>query len=191
VVPPPVALTVTPRSASTVALSWISHVQFSGFVVYRSGAQVATVNGTSAVVTGLPSASTASYAVAVQAVANGGACGISAPSAPVAATMLSGSTARPAAPTGLAVTSESPYGSTYNYGTVTLAWSRPAGADPVTGYRLYDGSTVLAGTTTTGVTLTLPSGPTHAVYVVAVDAAGNESALDGPVQFTVPFIPLP
>lgn len=190
VVPPPVALTVAPRSASTVALSWVSRVQSSGFVVYRFGTQVATVDGSSAVVTGLPSASTASYSVAVQAVANGGACGTSAQSAPVTATTLSGPSARPTAPTGLAVTSQSPSSSS-NTGNVTLAWSQPASADPVTGYRLYEGSTVLAGTTTTGVTLTLPSGPTHAVYVVAVDAAGNESALDGPVHFTVPFIPFP
>jgi hypothetical protein len=191
VVPPPTALTVTPRSASTVALSWSSVVQASGFVVYRSGTQVASVDGASAVVTGLPPASTGAYSVAVREAANGGACGTSAPSAEVTATTLPGAYARPAAPTSLAVTSQRPNYSTYNTGTVTLAWSQPASADPVTGYRLYDGSSALASTTTTGVTLTLPSGPTHAVYVVSVDAAGNESVLDGPVHFTVPFLPLP
>lgn len=191
IVPPPTALTVTPRSASTVALAWSSLVQPSGFVVYRSGVQVATVDGTSAVVTGLPSASTASYSVAVREAANGGACGTSAPSAAVTATTLSGAYARPAAPASLTVTSQSANFSNYNTGTVTLTWSQPASADPVTGYRLYDGSSVLATTTSTGATLTLPSGPTHAVYVVSVDAAGNESALDGPVRFTVPFLPPP
>lgn len=191
VVPPPTGLTVTPRSASTVALSWSSTVQSSGFVVYQSGAQVATVGGTSAVITGLPSASTASYSVAVQEVSSAGACGTSAPSAAVTATTLSGASARPAAPTGLAVTSQVANSTSPETGTVKLAWSQPSSADQVTGYRLYDGSSVLASTTTTGVTLTLPSGPSHVVYVVAVDAAGNESALDGPVHFNVPYLPFP
>lgn len=191
VVPAPTALTVTPRSASTVALSWSSTVQSSGFVVYRYGMQVAPVDGTSAVVTGLPSGDTAPYSVAVRETANGGACGTSAPSAPATATTLFGLWARPAAPTTLTATVQGPNYSNYNTGTVTLAWKQPASADPVTGYRLYEGSSVLASTTATSVTLTLPSGPTHAVYVVSVDAAGNESALDGPVHFTVPFIPLP
>ncbi|HEU5333609.1 MAG TPA: fibronectin type III domain-containing protein [Actinocrinis sp.] len=189
VTPVPGALAVTPRSPSTVALSWVSTVQSTGFVVYRSGVQVATVAGPSAVVTGLPSASAAQYSVAVQAVANGGACGTSAPSAPVTATTPPGPAARPAAPTGLAVKSSAPGGG--QSGTVTLAWSQPAGADQVAGYRIYDGATVLATATTTGAALTLPAGPSHTVYVVSVDAAGNESALDGPVSFTVPFIPFP
>ena len=191
VVPPPAALTVTPRSASTVALSWSSLVQSSGFVVYRSGTQVASVDGTSAVVTGLPPASAGTYSVAVREAANGGACGTSAPSAGMTASTLPGGYARPTAPTSLTVTSQSPNYSYYNTGTVALTWSQPASADPVTGYRLYDGSSVLASTTSTSATLTLPSGPTHAVYVVSVDANGNESVLDGPVHFTVPFIPLP
>jgi len=189
VTPAPTALAVTPRSPSTVALSWLSTVQSTGFVVYRSGVQVATVAGPSAVVTGLPSASTAQYSVAVRAVANGGGCGTSAPSAAVAATTQSGPAARPAAPSGLAVKSSAPSGG--QTGTVTLTWSQPAGADPVAGYRIYDGATVLATATTTGATLTLPAGPSHTVYVVAVDAAGNESTLDGPASFTVPFIPFP
>jgi fibronectin type 3 domain-containing protein len=191
VVPPPTALTVTPRSSSTVALSWQSLVQASGFLVYRSGTQVASVDGTSAVVTGLPPASAGAYSVAVREMSTTGACGTSAPSNQVTATTFPGANARPTAPTSLTVTSQSPNYSSYNTGTVTLTWSQPASADPVTGYRLYDGSSVLASTTSTGVTLTLPSGPTHAVYVVSVDANGNESVLDGPVHFTVPFIPFP
>jgi len=189
VTPVPTALAVTPRSPSTVALSWISTVQNTGFVVYRSGVQVATVAGPSAVVTGLPSAATAQYSVAVQAVANGGGCGLSGPSAPVSATTPFGPAARHAAPTGLAVKSSAP--SSGQTGTVTLAWSQPAGGDQVVGYRIYDGATILATTTTTGATLTLPAGPSHTVYAVSVDAAGNESALDGPVSFSVPFIPFP
>lgn len=189
VVPAPTALTVRPRTASTVALSWASIAESTGFAVYRSGVAVGTVDGDaqggSAVVTGLPSNSAADYAVTAQTAA----CGSSAPSRPVTASTLPGPTARPQAPTQLSVTGTG-FGSG-NTGTVTLAWSQPASADPVLGYRLYEGADVLATVTTPGLTLTLPAGPRHAVAVVAVDSAGNESALDGPVRFTVPFIPPP
>jgi hypothetical protein len=189
VVPAPIGLSVTPRSASTVALSWATIVQTTGFTVYRGGAQVATVDGTSAggtaVVTGLASSSTATYTVAAQTAQ----CGSSGQSAGVSATTLSGPPARPAAPTGLSVTSTRT--GSGNTGIVTLAWSQPSSVDAVASYRLYEGSTVLATSTTTGLSLTLPSGPTHAVSVVAVDSAGNESTLDGPVHFSVPFIPAP
>lgn len=184
-VPAPVALTATPRSASTVALAWVSTVEASGFVVYRSGTPVTTVEADSAVVTGLPSGSTAEYAVAAQTAA----CGTSAPSTPVTATTLSGPDARPAAPTGLAVTVTRV--DTDNTATVTLAWNQPPGAHPVAGYRLYEGASVLATAATTEVTLTLPSGPSHTVSVAAVDPAGNESALDGPVRFSVAYLPPP
>jgi hypothetical protein len=67
----------------------------------------------------------------------------------------------------------------------------PARCHATPWYRLYEGSSVLATATTTGVTLTLPSGPTHAVDAVAVDPAGNESTLDGPALFSVPYLPVP
>ncbi len=181
VTPVPTGVTATARSASTVALSWVSTVEATGFTVYRNGAAVTTVAGPAAVVTGLPSASTDAYAVAARTAS----CGLSGLSAPVTATTLAGPGARPAAPTGLRVTGTS-IGSG-DTGTVSLAWSQASGA----AYRLCEGASVLASGTGTAVTLTLPSGPTHTVYVVAVDAAGNESTLDGPVTFSVPYLPPP
>jgi hypothetical protein len=73
---------------------------------------------------------------------------------------------------------------------VTLAWDQPASADPVAGYRIYEGSAVLATATTT-VSVTLPSGPTRQVVVAAVDAVGDESPLAGPLGFVVQYIPVP
>lgn len=189
VVNPPAALTATARSASSVALSWTQAYQATSYTVYRLGSAapqaVASSRTTAAMVTGLPSGDTATFAV----VAETGACGPSPQSAPITVTTPAGPTARPTAPAGLSLVSATPQPDFT--GTVTLSWSQPASADPVTGYRLYEGTTVLAATTTAGVTLRLPGGPTHAVTAVAVDGAGNESAPSNPLAFTVPFIPPP
>ncbi|WP_327002726.1 hypothetical protein OHA72_47785 [Dactylosporangium sp. NBC_01737] len=185
-VPAPTGLTATALSASAIALHWVSTVEATGFTVYAkpSGAVIATGAADSAVITGLPSASTHGYAVSAQTAA----CGSSAPGSTVTATTLAGPAARPTAPTGLTVSVRQSGAFT---GTATLSWTQPASADPVTGYRLYEGAALFATASGTSLTLTLPSGPTHTVIVVAVDAAGQESTASGPVRFTIPFIPPP
>jgi hypothetical protein len=185
-VPAPTGLTATPLTASTVALRWMSTVETIGFTVYAepSGTVLATGPADSAVITGLPSATTGGYAVSAQTAS----CGSSAPGSTVTATTLAGSAARPTAPTGLTASVRLSGAFT---GTATLSWTQPASGDPVTGYRLYEGAALVATATGTTVTLTLPSGPTHTVIVVAVDAAGMESTAAGPAHFTVPFIPPP
>lgn len=185
VVPAPRAVTATAVSPSTVALSWLSITDTSGFTVYRDGAAVATVTSPSAVVTGLPSATTSRYMVTAQ----DWSCGSSAAGLPVTATTPAGPSARPVAPTGPRLVSDV---TNYdNTGTVTLSWNQSASPDPVVGYRIYEGSAVLATAATTTVSLTLPAGPTHNVVVVAVDAAGNDSAADGSLVFVVQHILVP
>jgi chitodextrinase len=185
-VPAPTGVTATALSASTVALRWVSTVEAAGFTVYAepSGVVLATGPADSAIITGLPPAITRGYAVSAQTAS----CGSSAPGSTVTATTLAGPAARPTAPAGLTATVRQSGAYT---GTATLSWTQPAGADPVTGYRLYEGAALFSTATGTSVTLTLPSGPTHTVIVVAVDAAGLESTAAGPVRFTVPFIPPP
>jgi chitodextrinase len=184
--PAPTGLTATALSASTIALHWSSTVETTGFTVYAepSGAVIASGPADSAVITGLPPASTRGYAVSAQTAA----CGSSAPGSTVTATTLAGPAARPAAPTGLTASVRQNGAFT---GIATLTWTQPAGADPATRYRLYEGAALFATAAGTSVTLTLPSGPTHSVTVVAVDAAGQESTAAGPVRFTIPFIPPP
>jgi hypothetical protein len=184
-VPAPRALTATAVSPSTVTLSWISIVDTSSFTVYQDGTPVASVYGPSAVLTGLPSATTSRYTVTAQA----SSCGGSAPGTPATATTPSGPSARPVGPTGLRLVRSVP--NYDNTGTVALAWDQVASPDPVVEYRIYDGSAVLGTATSTTTSLTLPSGPTHNVVVAAVDAAGNESVPSGVLGFVVPFIPLP
>jgi len=185
VVPSPRNVTAAAVSPSTVTLSWLSITGASGFAVFRDGVAVTTVAGLPAVITGLPPAGTSQYTVTAQA----WSCGSSAPGGPATATTPPGPSARPAAPTGLRLVRD--VANYDNTGTVTLAWDQPASADPVAGYRIYEGSAVLATATATTVSVTLPSGPTHQVVVAAVDAAGDESPLAGPLGFVVQYIPLP
>jgi chitodextrinase len=188
-VPAPVQLSATAVSPSSVALSWVSTVEATSFTVHLvdpdgTATPVATVFTPSAMVTGLPPATALRFAVLSQT----GACGASALRHAPVVTTLSGPAARPASPTGLAVTSNIPTG---NAASVTLSWTQPTGTDPATAYRLYEGAAVLGTSQTTTLTLQLPSGPTHVVRAVGVDAAGNESAGSAPVTFTAAYIPIP
>ncbi|MEJ3746864.1 fibronectin type III domain-containing protein [Actinomycetes bacterium KLBMP 9797] len=188
VVNPPTQVTASALSASSVALSWAQDFEATSFTVYRLGTTARAVAVTrilSAIVTGLPSGDAASYAV----VAHSATCGPSRLSAPASVTTPAGPAARPAAPAGFSVVSSTP--NPDFTGTVTLAWSQPPGDDPPVRYRVYEGATVLATTTAPGVTLRLPGGPTHAVTVAAVNAAGHESPQSDPLTFTVPFLPPP
>lgn len=188
--PAPVNLAARALSPSSIALSWTHIAQVTSFTVFRlpigaAPVPVATVPGQSVMVTGLPSANTTRYAV----VADTTGCGRSAAGAPVTVTTPPGPAARPPRPADLRVVSSTP---NFDFtGTVTLGWTQPSGSDPVVGYRLYEGTTLFATSSTTSVTLRLPGGPTHTISVAAVDPAGNESAQSALLAFTVPFIPPP
>jgi hypothetical protein len=186
----PTAVTATAVSSSTVSLAWVQEFDAGSFTVRRSTSSglppepVVTTRVPSAVVTGLPPADTSTYTV----VAHTG-CGDSSPSAGVTVSTPAGPAARPEAPVEPQLTASMPHPDLT--GTVSLTWTQPAGADPVVGFRLYEGGTLLATSRTPDVTLRLPGGPTHTVTVVAVDAAGSESTQSPPVVFTVPFLPPP
>jgi fibronectin type 3 domain-containing protein len=186
----PTAVTATAVSSSTVSLAWVQEFDAGSFTVRRSTSPglppeaVVTTRVPSAVVTGLPPGDSSTYTV----VAHTG-CGDSSPSAGVTVATPAGPAARPEAPVEPRVTATVPHPD--STGTVSLAWTQPAGPDPAVGFRLYEGGTLLATSATREVTLRLPGGPTHTVTVVAVDAAGSESAQSPPVVFTVPFLPPP
>ncbi|MHA6763759.1 cellulose binding domain-containing protein [Streptacidiphilus sp. PAMC 29251] len=76
----------------------------------------------------------------------------------------------PSVPTGLAVTGTGP-------GSVALSWHASTDNVAVTGYHVYEGSSVVATVTSAAANLTgLLAGSSHTVSVAAFDAAGNESA---------------
>ncbi|MEV5719106.1 cellulose binding domain-containing protein [Amycolatopsis mediterranei] len=71
--------------------------------------------------------------------------------------------------------------------TIEVGWTEPAGADPAVSYRVYEGATVVAASTTTSATVSgLAAGSTHAFTVTALDAAGHESPPSAPVTATTP-----
>ncbi|HEU5108017.1 MAG TPA: hypothetical protein VFT95_05620, partial [Micromonosporaceae bacterium] len=80
----------------------------------------------------------------------------------------------PAAPVALTATNGA--------SSISLTWAQPAtGTRPVS-FRVYEGTTVVARNTTTGVTVVdLAFGSTHTYRVTAVDARGRESAPSAPV----------
>ncbi|MEW1843390.1 CBM35 domain-containing protein [Nonomuraea angiospora] len=60
--------------------------------------------------------------------------------------------------------------------SITLAWTDSSDNVAVTGYRVYEGTTVVTTTPTAGATIGgLTAGSTHTYTVTAIDAAGNES----------------
>lgn len=80
-------------------------------------------------------------------------------------------TAPPSTPSGLHVTGTGP-------GSIALAWTASTDNVGVTGYRVYEGSTVTATATATGASVNvtgLLAGSSHTFTVTAIDAAGNES----------------
>ncbi|HEY4457678.1 MAG TPA: fibronectin type III domain-containing protein [Pseudonocardiaceae bacterium] len=81
----------------------------------------------------------------------------------------SGGGGTPATPTGLAVT-----GSTNS--SISLSWQEANNSDPAASYKVYEGGTVVATSTTTSATITgLAAGSSHTYTVSAVDASGSAS----------------
>ncbi|MHA6758456.1 glycoside hydrolase family 18 protein [Streptacidiphilus sp. PAMC 29251] len=77
----------------------------------------------------------------------------------------------PSTPTGLAVKATGP-------GSISLGWNAATDNVGVVGYRVYEGSSVIATTTTatTAKVIGLLAGSSHSFTVTALDDAGNESA---------------
>jgi hypothetical protein len=84
----------------------------------------------------------------------------------------------PSTPSGVAVTATGP-------GSLSLGWKASTDNVGVVGYRVYEGSSVVANTTGTTTKVTgLLAGSQHSFTVTALDDAGNESAHSGTVSGT-------
>ena len=175
----PANLAVTGTTASSVSLSWSAstdNVGVSGYQVFRNGASVATVTGTSFTDTGL--AASTGYAYTVKA--RDAAGNVSAASNQVTGTTKAagGDTTAPSAPTNLAVT-----GTTAS--SVSLSWGASSDNVGVTGYQVFRAGTSVATVTGTSYTDTgLAASTSYAYTVKARDAAGNVSAASNQVTGT-------
>jgi len=159
----PGALHVTGTTSSSISLAWsASSGTVSGYRVYEGTAVRATVSGTSATVSGLASGSTHTYTVTAF-----NSAGESGHSAPVTATAGSGNPGAPGAPGDVHVT-----GATSS--SISLGWSASSGT--VSGYRVYEGSTVRATVTATSATVGGLSACSSHTYGVAAFNSSGESA---------------
>jgi len=176
----PSGLSASAASTSRVDLSWRASTDNVGVIryrVYRDGAQVATVSGTSYSDTGLQPLTTYSYAVAA-ADAAGNLSNQS--SASSATTQSLADTQAPSIPANLAanVVSDS---------QIDLSWSASTDNIGVAGYRVYRDGALAATPTGTLVSLTgLAPGTLYSFTVSALDAAGNASAQSAALSAKTP-----
>ncbi|MBI3947424.1 MAG: fibronectin type III domain-containing protein [Armatimonadetes bacterium] len=174
----PTGLTATPSGTSTVALKWnaaTDNVGVAGYRLYRDGARIASLTGTSYTNSGLAASTTYAYRVsAVDAAGNE-----SSQSAAVSATTAApGDGTAPSVPTGLTATGLS---STQ----IALRWNASTDNTGVAGYRVYrNGAQIATANTTAHTDSGLAAGTTYSYQVAAVDAAGNTSALCAAVNGT-------
>jgi chitodextrinase len=156
-------------TATTVALWWspsLDNAGVTGYGVYRNGTSIGTTTATAYTVTGLTCGT--SYQLGADAAdAAGNRSAISTISV---TTSACGDTTPPSAPSGLAVTSVSQTGLTFN-------WSASTDAVGVTGYTVYRNGTQAGQTAATSYGLSsLTCGTTYSLAVEARDGAGNISA---------------
>ncbi|MFF5228843.1 fibronectin type III domain-containing protein [Dactylosporangium sp. NPDC000521] len=179
----PGGLAVTGVTSSSVALSWspsTDNVGVTGYQVLRDGTQIGTATGTTFTDTGRPSGQTYQYTVrAVDAAGN-----VSGPSAAVSATTTgcAGDCTAPTAPSGLTASAAGT--------SVSLSWSPSTDNVGVTGYEVFQGSTLVGTPAGTSFTDTGLAPSTVYTYTVkARDAAGNRSPASGAVTVTTAGVP--
>jgi hypothetical protein len=183
--PAPRNVTALAMSASSVALSWISETAPVSFTVLDAGVPVATSSVPSTMVTGLASSSAHSFQVVTNLPSG---CPPTTRSAVAQVTTLAGPALRPGPVANLRVVSVGGVGTD---GTVTIGWVPAPGPDPVVGYRVYEGTTVLATSTALTATVRQPGATVHTVTVTSVDSSGNESRQSQPLTINIPYAPPP
>ncbi|MEU4231357.1 glycosyl hydrolase family 18 protein [Nonomuraea sp. NPDC026600] len=162
----PANLRSTGTTSSSVSLAWdaaTDNVGVTGYDVYRGSTQVTTATGTTYTDTGLAAATSYTYTVRARDAAGN----VSAASTAVTASTSGGTGApgQPGTPNVTASTSSS----------ITLSWGASSGT--VTGYRVYEGTTVRATVTGTSATIgSLNACTSHTYTVKAYNSVGESAA---------------
>lgn len=165
-------------TTSGVTLSWTAstdNIGVTGYNVYQGTTLKTTVSTTSASITGL----TASTAYSFSVKAKDAAGNISASSTTVNITTTSaGDAAAPSIPTGLVASNITQTG-------CTLSWTASTDNVSVTGYDVYQGTTLKTSVTATTASVTgLTAATLYSFSVRAKDAAGNTSASSTAINVT-------
>ena len=168
-------LTATGGTGTSASLSWTGatdNVAVTGYRVYRDGAVVATVTGTSFTDTGVPAGSH-TYTVTARDAAGNESPASNAVTVGVGCTDC----APPSAPAGLAVTAAT---ST----SIALSWNAATDNVGVTGYLVFRNGTQIATPAGTAYTDAGLTGGSYTYTVKARDAAGNISPASAPLTAT-------
>lgn len=175
----PTNLAASGTTETTTNLSWTAstdNVGVTGYDVYQGTTLKATVTTTSYNVTGLTAATAYTFSVKAKDAAGN----VSAASNTVNVTTLAPvtDTTAPTAPTSLTAS-----GTTQT--TTNLSWTASTDNVGVTGYDVYQGTTLKATVTTTSYNVTgLTAATAYTFSVKAKDAAGNVSAASNTVNVT-------
>lgn len=170
----PANLAAPAKTSMSVTLTWTAstdNVAVTGYTVSSGATVVATVTDTQATVTSLTPNTTYSFTVRARDAAGN----VSASTAALNVTTSLPDTTAPTAPTGLTASS-------VTSNSASLAWTASTDNVGVTGYDVYNGTTLTTNVTTTSATVTaLAPSTSYSFTVRARDASGNVSAASAPV----------
>jgi agmatine deiminase len=173
----PTNLVATNTTAVGTTLSWTTatdNIGVTGYEVYQGAVLKATVTTTSYVVIGLTAATAYTFTVK----AKDAASNTSAESNALSVTTTAADTQAPTAPTNLTAS-----GTTTT--TTNLTWAAATDNVGVTGYKVYQGTTLKATVTTTSYTIIgLTAATAYTFTVKARDAVGNTSIASNAVSVT-------
>ncbi|MDQ0089504.1 chitinase [Paenibacillus anaericanus] len=178
----PTNLQATGTTTSSVTLAWdasTDNVGVTGYDVYRGSTLLGTVSGSTLNYTnsGLSANTTYTYKITAKDAA-GNVSGYSNQISVTTDSISGGDLLPPTVPTNVTVSSTTS-------SSVLLSWTASTDNVAVTGYNVYQGSTLALTVTGTTATVTgLAASTTYSFTVVAKDAAGNVSASSATVSAT-------
>jgi len=172
----PTGLIATASNSSSISLNWNAStdaVGVTGYKIYKSGSQIATVANNAFNDSGLVPNTTYSYTVAAYDAAGNTSTQSSSASATTLAPGAADTTA-PSAPSGLTATA-------YSTTQINLSWTAAIDDIGVAGYEVWQGATKIATVTTTAYSVTgLAAGTSYTFTVKAFDGASNVSSASSP-----------
>ncbi|MBU7316392.1 glycosyl hydrolase family 18 protein [Paenibacillus oleatilyticus] len=175
----PTGVSASNVTSTSVSLTWTAstdNVGVTGYDVYQGSTLVGSVATTSYTVSGLTPST--SYTFTVKAKDAAGNVSAASNAISVKTNGTSNDTTPPTAPTGVSA-------SNVTSSSVTLTWTASTDNVGVTGYDVYQGSTLVGSVATTSYTVTgLTASTSYTFTVKAKDAAGNVSAASNAVTVT-------